>query len=145
MFGLFKKKKHIGNSTPTDFDPYDVTGAYHKLLIEKNSGNYADISNLPYSKEVIKAALVSCIKATDVKEDLEYYKSAYLLLAFYQPLSRSQKTILEKWDYVYAQRVSSRSFTKINSFFKKANSVMNYLNKVYSKEVKLLSKELEQL
>ena len=74
------------------YDRDDVLQHYAATLEKTPRGVIRDVSELPYAKEVIKSALQQCMRlAKDDKQTFERFKSAYIALADFLPLTNEER------------------------------------------------------
>jgi len=82
----------------TEIDAAEVLSSYTATLAEPHSNLIRDISDLSYSKDIIKAVLVHCIKLSEPGEGRDFLRSAYVGLADFQHLSDQEQSALQAWD-----------------------------------------------
>jgi hypothetical protein len=80
---LFGQRAKAASSPLTDAEAVKIITAYGKALLDRKS-SYGDVSELPYSKERIKEALIIGIQQTRDSKLREQLKGAYVGLAEWQ-------------------------------------------------------------
>ncbi len=78
----------------TEYDVQDVLEKYAATLSEPCRTIIRDVSELPYSKDVIKGVLRQCLALTNDERMCELLGTAYVSLANFQPLTEEQREAL---------------------------------------------------
>ena len=133
--------------THTEIDAKEVLDKYVALIRKTGGRGPQNLSNLPASKEVLKAVLIHVLKLSPPDADITPLKQAYLFLAAFQDQKAVAESSIDGWLAQMSEKTNSAmSDNELHNAARSTVSIRGFLDPIEEKidlERALLASELK--